>query len=84
MNKEKYLRSKMSAFEGNIKAHSEELGSDSDTLFEHAGVSYLNKQEDYLKRNFESTERLVQILEGQSKIRGTQHIFHRLHVIRNK
>lgn len=83
MNKDTYLKSKLSAFEGNIKAHSEELGSDSSTLFEHAGVSYLDKQEEYQKRNFESTERLVQILEEQSKIRGTQHIFHKLHVIRN-
>lgn len=62
MNKEKYLRSKMVAFEDNITAHS---------------------QEDYQKRNFESTERLIKILGKQSTIRGTQHIFHRLHTIRN-
>lgn len=84
MNKEIYLQSKLSAFEGNIKAHSEELGSNSDSLFEHVGVSYLDKQAQYEKRNFKSTERLVEILNKQSTIRGTQHIFHKLHTIRNK
>ena len=83
MNKEKYLPSKMVAFEGNIQAHSQELGSSPDSLFEHVGVSYLDKQEDYQRRNFDSTERLIQILERQSTIRGTQHIFHRLHTLRN-
>lgn len=83
MNKEEYLRSKMNAFEDNITAHSIELGSTPDTLFEHVGVSYLNKQEQYEQKNFESAERLIQILEGQSKIRGTQHIFHKLHTLRN-
>lgn len=83
MNKEKYLRNKMTAFEDNIQAHSQELGSTPDTLFEHVGISYLDKHEAYQKRNFESTERLIQILEGQSKIRGTQHIFHKLHTLRN-
>lgn len=83
MNKEKYLQSKMVAFEDNITAHSQELGGSPDGLFEHVGVSYLDKQEDYQKRNFDSTERLIQILERQSTIRGTQHIFHRLHTLRN-
>lgn len=83
MSKEKYLRNKMTAFEDNIKAHSQELGSNPDSLFEHVGVSYLDKQEKYQKRNFASTERLIQILEGQSKIRGTHHIFHKLHTLRN-
>lgn len=70
MNKETYFRSKMSAFEGNIKAHSEELGSDSNTLFEHVGISYLDRQAQYEKRNFKSTERLVEILNKQSTIRN--------------
>lgn len=83
MNKEKYLRSKMVAFEDNITAHSQELGSSPNSLFEHVGVSYLDKQEEYQRRNFESTERLIEILGKQSTIRGTQHIFHRLHTLRN-
>lgn len=83
MNKEEYLRSKMSAFEDNIKAHSIELGNSPDTLFEHVGVSYLDKQSEYEKKNFKSTERLVEILNRQSTIRGTQHILHQLHIIRN-
>lgn len=84
MNKETYLQSKLSAFEGNIKAHSIELGNSSDTLFKHPEVSFLDKQAEYEKRNFESTERLVEILNRQSTIRGTQHILHKLHTIRNK
>lgn len=83
MNKERYLRNKMTAFEDNIQAHSQELGSTPDTLFEHVGVSYLDKQEEYQKKDFASTERLIQILGKQSTIRGTQHIFHRLHQLRN-
>jgi len=83
MNKEKYLHSKMVAFEGNIQAHSQELGGSPNGLFEHVGVSYLDKQENYQRRNFESTERLIEILGKQSTIRGTQHIFHRLHTLRN-
>lgn len=83
MNKETYLQSKLSAFEGNIKAHSIELGNQPDTLFEHVGISYLDKQSEYEQRNFESTERLVEILNKQSTIRGTQHIFHKLHTLRN-
>lgn len=83
MNKEKYLHSKMVAFEDNIQAHSQELGSTPDGLFEHVGISYLDKQEDYQKKNFESTERLIEILGKQSTIRGTQHILHRLHTLRN-
>lgn len=84
MNKEKYFHSKMVAFEDNIQAHSQELGSNPDSLFEHVGISYLDKQAQYEKRNFKSTERLVEILNKQSTIRGTQHIFHKLHTIRNK
>lgn len=84
MNKKTYLQSKLSAFEDNIKAHQVELGNSSDTLFEHPGVSFLDKQAEYEKRNFESTERLVEILTRQSTIRGTQHILHKLHTIRNK
>lgn len=83
MSKEKYLQSKIKAFEDNIQAHSVELGSTTNTLFEHVGVSYLDIQEEYNKRNFESTERLIEILGKQSTIRGTQHILHRLHQLRN-
>ena len=83
MNKEKYLQSKVTAFKDNITAHSQELGGSPNGLFEHVGVSYLDKQEDYQRRNFESTERLIEILGRQSTIRGTQHILHRLHTLRN-
>lgn len=84
MNKEKYLQSKLQAFEGNIQKHGEELGLSPNSLFEHVGTSYLDKQAAYEDKNFESTERLVGILNSQSIIRGTQHIFHRLHQLRNE
>lgn len=84
MNKEQYLQSKIQAFEGNIKAHSIELGNQPDTLFEHVGVSYLDKQVQHEQKNFESTERLVGILNRQGIVRGSQHILHRLHCLRNK
>jgi len=83
MNKETYLQSKMSAFEGNITAHQVDLSTRIDTLCEHVGVSYLEAQERYEQRDFESTERIVEILNKQSIIRGTQHIFHKLHQLRN-
>lgn len=83
MNKDKYLHSKITAFEDNIQAHSIELGSEPNGLFEHVGVSYLDIQEKYEKKNFESAERLIEILEKQSTIRGTANIFHRLHQLRN-
>lgn len=83
MNKETYQQSKLAAFESNIKAYSHDLSKNPDTLCEHVGITYLDKQEAYREKDFSNSERLVEILNRQSTIRGTQHIFHRLNLIRN-
>jgi len=83
MKKETFLRHKTEVLCANIKAHESDLSSNRETLTVNPAVSYVEKQENYEQRNFESTERLITILNNQSTIRGTQHIFHKLHVLRN-
>ena len=82
-NKEKYLESKSQALVDNIQVHEQELVQNRETLFNNPAVSYVQKYDNYEQKDFQSTERLIQILDRQSKIRGTQHILHRLHMIRN-
>lgn len=81
MNKETYLRSKQQALIDNIAAHEKELIASTKTLFVNPAVSFVDKQEKYKQKNFSSVERIVEILNRQSTIRGTQHIFHRLHIM---
>ena len=82
-NKEKYLEAKSQALIQNIQVHEKELVQDRDTLCTNPAVSYVHKYDNYEQRDFKSTERLVEILNRQSTIRGTQHILHQLHIIRN-
>lgn len=82
-NKEKYLEAKSQALIQNIQVHEKELVQDRDTLCTNPAVSYVHKYDNYEERDFQSTERLVEILNRQSTIRGTQHILHKLHIIRN-
>ena len=81
MNKEIYLRSKQQALMDNIVAHEKELVTSKETLFVNPAVSFIDKQEKYEQKDFSSVERIVEILNRQSTIRGTQHIFHRLYTM---
>lgn len=82
-NKERYLKAKSQALVDNIQVHEKELVQNRDTLCTNPAVSFVQKYDNYEQKDFQSTERLIEILDRQSKIRGTQHIFHRLHIIRN-
>lgn len=78
-----YLESKCQAEQDNFEAYKKDLASNPKNMFSNPVLTYHKTVVDYNQRDFESMERLVNILEGQSKIRGTQHVFHKLHVLRN-
>ena len=82
-NKKKYLESKSQALIDNIQVHKKELVQNPKTLCTNPAVSFVQEYDNYEQRDFQSTERLIEILNKQSTIRGTQHIFHKLHLIRN-
>lgn len=82
-DKQKYLEAKSQALIENIQVHEKELVLNRKTLCTNPAVSFVHRYDNYEERDFQSTERLVEILNRQSTIRGTQHIFHKLHVIRN-
>lgn len=86
MNRETYLQNKMTALIDNMGGYQKDLAQTSDTLFNNPGVNFIEQQENYAKKNFESTERLVQIIHSQRGMRriSSSSILHQLHLIRNR
>ncbi len=86
MNKQTYLQNKMTALIHNMEGYQKDLAQTPDTLFKNPGVNFIEQQDNYAKRNFESTERLIQIIHSQRGIRkiSSSSILHQLHLIRNK
>ena len=86
MNRETYLQNKMTALIDNMEGYQKDLAQTPDTLFNNPGVNFIEQQDNYVKRNFESTERLVQIIHSQRDMRSlsSSSIIHQLHLIRNR
>ena len=86
MTKETFQQRKMTALIHNMEGYQKDLAQTPDTLFNNPGVNFIEQQENYAKRDFESTERLVQIIHSQRGIRriSSSSILHQLHLIRNK
>lgn len=86
MNKQTYLQRKMTALINNMEGYQKDLAQTPDTLFKNPGVNFIEQQDNYAKRNFESTERLIQIIHSQRGIRkiSSSSILHQLHLIRNR
>lgn len=86
MNKQTYLQRKMTALINNREGYQQDLAQIPETLFKNPGVNFIEQQEQYAKRNFESTERLVQIIHSQQDMRriSSSSVLHQLHLIRNR
>lgn len=85
-NKQKYLEAKSQALIENIQVHEKELVECRDTLCTNPAVSFVDRHDNYEQKDFQSTERLVQTIYNQRGLRaisGSNHIFHKLHLLRN-
>lgn len=85
MNKETFQQRKMEALCNNMEAFQHDLLEEG-MLFENPGQKFVEQQDSYSRKSFESTERLIGVLVNQGRLRtisSSHRVFHELHVIRN-